>query len=526
MSETNTLRRMLLGAVLTAGALLAAACSPTADQQPDAAGSGDAGPRTLRVMSFNIEWGGTHVRFDSIADAIREARADIVGIQEAEGNLERLADELGWYHSRRAYVISRFPLLDPSTGQGHFVFAEVAPGSIVAVASVHLPSSPSGDDWLRGGRSPAEVAAMERETRLPAIMPVLELLQPLYGAGIPVFMAGDFNAPSHADWTEAAIGQLPHRDIAFEWPVSAAVADAGFRDSFRVVHPDPVADPGFTWWADRPPIEDYNPSDPTRRSRIDYVWYAGAAEVRESLVVGEAGGDGVDIGVTPWPSDHRAVLSVFEVESAPMPEIITTSSRVYDADESIEFIYHSTSAVRPTILLERATEPGDVTPRIRLAAPAQSGTVRLADNGLSAGHYRVSLIDGSGFAASRNEFWILAPDAEPVLEIEGDKFAVGEPLPFRWSGAPGNRHDWIGIFPAPNGDAPNGDTHQTGNANGDTHQYLTYGYVGARSSGSLLLGAESVEAGWPLPAGRYVARLLLADGYALLAETRPFWIAE
>jgi hypothetical protein len=286
-----------------------------------------------------------------------------------------------------------------------------------------------------------------------------------------------------------------------------------------------VADPGFTWWAGRPQIENYNPSDPSRRSRIDYVWYAGAAEVRESFVVGEAGAAGVNLSVSPWPSDHRAVLSVFEVEPAPMPEIITTSSRVYDAEENVEFIYHSTSATLPTILLERATAPGDVTPRIRLTAPAQSGTVRLPDAGLSAGHYRVSLIDGSGFAASRNEFWILPPDAEPALEIEGDRFTVGEPLPFRWSGAPGNRHDWIGIFPATNGDM-NGDTHQVDATNGDTHQYLTYGYVGARSSGSVLLGPETVEADWPLPAGRYVARLLLDDGYALLAETQPFRIAE
>jgi endonuclease/exonuclease/phosphatase family metal-dependent hydrolase len=502
-------------------------------------------------MSFNIEWGGTHVRFDSIAEAIREARADIVGIQEAEGNLERLAAELGWYHSRRNYVISRFPLVDPSAGEGNFLFVEVAPGEVVAVASVHLPSSPSGADWLRGGRSPAEVAAMEREVRLPAIEPVLETLQPLHAAGVPVFLIGDFNAPSHADWTEAAIGKLPHRDLTFEWPVSRAVVESGFRDSFRTVHPDPVLDPGFTWWAGRPQIEDYNPADPSRRSRIDYVWFAGAVEVTESLVVGEADADGVDIAVTPWPSDHRAVLSGFEVEPAPMPEILATDRRVYEAGEVVEFTYRSSTSAQPAIVLERATEPGLVTPRIRLTAPAQSGTVRLPDAELAAGHYEVSLLDPAGFAASRNEFWILAPDALPTLEVAGDHFTVGEPLPFHWSGAPGNRYDWIGIFPAPNEDtprsstaAPNEDTHRSspanGDANGDTHQslspadgliegaqeYLAYGYVDARSSGQLLLGPETVETDWPLPPGRYVARLLLDDGYEVLAEASPFTVTD
>lgn len=536
-----------LGPVL----VVLAACGPAADDdtptQPE-----DAGRVTLRVMSFNIEWGGTHVRFDSIAEAIREARADIVGIQEAEGNLERLAQDLGWYYNRRNYVVSRFPLIDPSAGQGRFLFAEVTPGKIVAVASVHLPSSPSGPDWLRSGRTADEVAAMEREVRLPAIEPLLGILQALHERGVPVFLTGDFNAPSHADWTEAAVGKLPQRELAFDWPVSRAVAEAGFRDSFRAVHPDPVADPGFTWWAGRPQIEDYNPSDPTRRSRIDYVWYAGPVEVTESIVVGEADGEGVDLAVTPWPSDHRAVLSVFEVEPAPLPEIITTDQRVYEAGEPVEFTYHSATMAQPAILLERALEPGEVTPRMRFTAPARSGTVRLPDAGLSAGHYEVSLLDAAGFTVSSNEFWVLPQDSRTTLTILGDRFAVGEPLPFEWSGAPGNRHDWIGIFPAPKNEdthqleaiedthrseqanqpneQPNEDIHRN-ERNGDTHQpanndYLTYGYIDARSSGSMLLDADTVDAEWPVPPGRYVARLLVDDGYETLAETARFTIAE
>lgn len=502
--------------------LLAAACGP-ADEDPAEIAPPAEGRVTLRIMSFNIEWGGTHVRFESVAEAIRKARADIVGVQEAEGNLERLADRLGWHHSRRNYVISRFPLIDPAAGQGRFLFVEVRPREIVTVSSVHLPSSPSGPDWLRSGRSPEAVAAMEREVRLPAIEPVLAPLKALHEAGMPVFLTGDFNAPSHADWTEAAVGKLLHRAIAFDWPVSRAVEDAGFADSYRSVRPDPVRDPGFTWWAGRPQIADYNPSDPTRRSRIDYVWYAGPAVATESLLVGEEHADGVDITVTPWPSDHRAVLSVFEVDPAPMPDIITTSRRVYEAGEDIDFTYYSSAAAQPTILLERAMAPGEITPRIRSAAPAPSGTVRLPDATLSAGHYKVSLLDAAGFTVSRNEFWILPENSEASLTIAGDRFSVGEPLPFAWSGAPGNRHDWIGIFPS-----PDEDTHPSGNEDGneDTQRYLTYGYVDARSSGSMLLDGETVEADWPLPPGRYVAQLLVDDGYEVLAESGTFTIAE
>lgn len=509
----NRIIRSTHRAALAVCALLIVACSSTSDEGNATADEAAAGGHvTLRVMSFNIEWGGSHVRFASLADAIRAARADVVGIQEAEGNLAQLADDLGWYYSRRNYVISRFPLIDPDAGLGRFLYVEVAPGRVVAMANLHLPSSPSGTSWLRSGRTAADVASMEREVRLPPIEAVLGTLATIADRAMPVFLTGDFNAPSHADWTEAAVGKFPHRDLAFQWPVSRAVADAGFRDSFRTVHPDPVTHPGFTWWAGRPRIEDYNPSDPTRRSRIDFVWYAGPSEVSASLVVGEADAEGVDIAVSPWPSDHRAVVSVFDTVPAPMPTLIASGERVYTAGENVELTYQAASDTPPTLLLERVTAASEMTPRIRLAGPAASGTVRLPDGGLPAGHYRVSLLDPAGFALSRNEFWILQRDASPTLEISGERFPVGEALPFAWSAAPGNRYDWVGIFPA---DAPS-----------DSHAYLTYGYVDARSSGSMLLGAENAEADWPLPPGDYVARLLLDDGFEILAESTPFTVTD
>ena len=123
----------------------------------------------LNVMTFNIEWGGTHVSWDNVVEAIRSADADIVAVQEAEGNLVRLAGEFGWYFDRRNYVISRFPVLDPPGADGRYVFVEVAPGRIVALANVHLPSDPYGPDRVRDGAAPDEVLALERRVRLAAI---------------------------------------------------------------------------------------------------------------------------------------------------------------------------------------------------------------------------------------------------------------------------------------------------------------------------------------------------------------------
>ena len=101
-------------------------------------------------------------------------------------------------------------------------------------------------------RPPRRSSSSSRTPGCPAIQERLDVLPDLVEAGIPTFLTGDFNAPSHLDWTEAAVGLRPHVKYAMPWPVSMAVEAAGFRDAYRELHPDPVADPGLTWWAGRP----------------------------------------------------------------------------------------------------------------------------------------------------------------------------------------------------------------------------------------------------------------------------------
>ncbi len=504
-------RRLAGVTVLATIALTFVACGDAADKRVatpvEETVSDEA---TLRVMAFNIEWGGTHVRFAGLADAIREAGADIVAIQEPEGNLPRLAADLGWHYSRRSYVISRYPLIDPPEGNGHYVYVEVLPGKVVAVASVHLPSDPYGPEWLRDGRSIEDVLALERQLRLAAIEPVLQALDGVQQRGYPVFLAGDFNAPSHEDWTEASLRTFEHRGVPVEWPVSKATFDAGFRDAYRSAHPDPVTHPGFTWWAGRPPIEDYNPSDVSQRDRIDFVWYSGPAQLVESRLVGEQAADGVDIAIDPWPSDHRGVVAEFRTKPVALHALVATDKRIYSIGERVQIVHQASDESAHNILLKHINEQSSVTPQIRLPAEGVFGRSWLPDEPLAIGRFELSLIDGTGFAVSRNEFWIVDDDATPVLQVGGARHAIGDPLLFAWQHAPGNRNDWIGIFDAA--------------ASADSEAYLTYGYVGARPSGRMHLGADTVEDAWPLPAGDYVARLLLDDGFVLLAESAPFTI--
>jgi exonuclease III len=317
-----------------------------------------ADPVTIRVMVFNIEEGGAGVDFAKVVEAIRRADADIVAIQEAMGSTARVAEALDWaYASHRTQVVSRYPLILPAETDGVSAYVEVRPGYVVALASVHPPAEPYGPELALAGGSADEVMALERRIRLPRLDRPLALLPRLAEAGIPVFLLGDFNAPSHLDWTAATVGLRPHVRTPIEWPVSLAIEAAGFRDSWREIHPDPVADPGLTWWAERPPTGGYEPGPDTPDDRIDIIYAAGPSVTTDCRIVGEPGRPDVAISVDPWPSDHRAVVASFKVEPSPMPEphdavITTTASALIEPTGSVRL-----RTSKPTF---RVGEPIDV----------------------------------------------------------------------------------------------------------------------------------------------------------------------
>ncbi|MGH2511625.1 MAG: endonuclease/exonuclease/phosphatase family protein [Candidatus Limnocylindrales bacterium] len=280
-----------------------------------------AAPDVIRVMVFNIENGGTGVALDRVVEAIRRADPDIVALEEAMGNAGPIAAALGWgFASNRSQLISRHPIVDPSAGEGVFEFVEIRLGRVVAVANVHLPSEPYGPSLVRQGVGWDAVVDLESRVRLPEIERILGHVAGLAQAGIPLIVLGDFNAPSHLDWTAGREGPGILARPAIAWPVSRAVAVAGLRDSWREVHGDPRSKPGFTWWAARPPVgrDDPGPADP--EDRIDFIYCAGPIETVDSQLVGEAGRPDVAIAVMPWPSDHRALVSSFRVRGAANPD--------------------------------------------------------------------------------------------------------------------------------------------------------------------------------------------------------------
>jgi len=451
-------------------------------------------PATLRVMVFNVEYGGDLVDFGKTIEAIQRAEPDVVLIEEAWGHIPRLAAALGWpEHDIRHQVLSRRPLLDPPDADARYLFVETTPGCVVAVANVHLPSDPGVADVLRRGRSVEEAMEVERRSRLRALEPTLAALAPFVRSGMPVLLGGDFNARSHLD------------PPLHPWPTSRAIAAAGFKDVYRGAHPDAVAKPGHTWWAARPQVPGWNPSPTAAQTRIDQLHAAGPVRVSDAKVVGEGGRPGVDIGVSPWPSDHRAIVATLELVPSAAPVLVTAWPQRVVRGEPLRVRSRATDPGARVVLVPRGVDPASIS----AAREATRVDLEYPTRDLPAGAYEIVVLDTGGRGGVTASFWVAEKNSPPVVALAGASIRSGMPLEARWSNAPGNRWDWVGVYP--DGIDPKADASEP----------LLWRHTRATVEGVARLDATAEGPGWPLKPGAYRLFLFEDDAYAPLADA-PF----
>jgi len=266
----------VLAAVVVAGSTAAATASAAT---------------TLRVLSFNIWQQGSHGGIDAVVTEIRAAGANVVALQETGGSATTdIANALGWQHTDPGWdidVISALPIEAQDWASWNDTGAKSIAAKIagVWVYSVHLDYTKYGPYNACNDQDSVETILADESNRTRQAEQITE-----WTASSPAILAGDFNSPSHLDWTAATAST--HCGYTIDWPTTKAFEAGGFADSFRTAHPDPVADPGTTWSPEYPPPE---PQD-----RIDYVLYRGVPTTGSATV----GGGG-------WPSDHLSVVSDF-----------------------------------------------------------------------------------------------------------------------------------------------------------------------------------------------------------------------
>lgn len=272
----------------------------------------------LKIVTMNLWVGGSQVDNGHAKQVqfLASTNADVIGFQETSGTAgARLARALGYYHSDKddTSVLSRYPIAEVLPGTHYATAARIAldgEGSQVIVWSAHLGYTPYGPyDFCFDHMSVDQVLKREAESgRTPQMQEIVGVIKTQIPATdkVPVFLVGDFNAPSQLDWTEA--NKAAHCNIGYvPWPTSDIPLKAGLNDTYRELFPDPRTHPAITWSPVHPASEE--PPD-----RLDFMYYNGAVNVLESepMVVG-----------TPkfvpnqadneWPSDHKAFYSTYQL---------------------------------------------------------------------------------------------------------------------------------------------------------------------------------------------------------------------
>ena len=318
--------------------------------------------RELKVLQMNLWHEGTQVKggFDAIANEIVRLDPDIVMFSEIRNYhgkkfmpriLKALEERGAAYNGEHSAfgdvsTITKHKIIDhhPIRVRGNSLSKTriEIDNKIVVVYSCHLdythdasflPRGYSGTTWKKLDGPVTDNRAIEKagreSTRGEGLQAVLADADT--EKGNIILIGGDFNEPSHLDWNEKTKDLWDHNGTVVNWECSMMLEEKGYVDSYRKIHPNPVTHPAFTFpaylegvaikrlaWA---PTSD-------ERCRLDYIHYMPhkKLKVKSSNVVGpeysiirgqkgkETSKDKIITPLNVWPSDHKAMLTVFKLK--------------------------------------------------------------------------------------------------------------------------------------------------------------------------------------------------------------------
>lgn len=342
----------------------------------------------VKFMHLNIWLDGTGVpnALTYIRDVVASVNPDIVSFVEVFNDsgdwTTKIVNELasiGIYYFRGhvegsdASIISKYPITasGPLLSSAVSIFDVDINGKSIVVASAHLDYTyyacylPRG--YNCGGSAPY---AGWNQIGSPEPHPVTDLtiiseqnlgskrdeqigafLNYMDNETRPIVLMGDFNEPSHADWTTNQANMFDHNGVVYQWNTTSSLDGHNFTDAFRKVYPDEVLNPGITWpsFATGVGTTSWTPKSDDR-DRIDYIFYKGTGvEAVNAAIVGPKGSyakgllstDNTDndnflAETLPWPSDHKGVFSTISIPAAsdsatfsPLPQSSSSEIKVF-----------------------------------------------------------------------------------------------------------------------------------------------------------------------------------------------------
>lgn len=320
----------------------------------------------LKVLQINIWQEGTKIEngFEAVVNAVAQADADVVFFNEVYNVkgyrfVPRMIEALklhdktyyGLDGPRSVAILAKYPIIDRQVvfpkdkGNGSIVRVTFEMNGYTFAAytahldyrhyACYLPRGYNGTTWKKMENPVTDSDSILEQSRLSdrkmAITAFREAAQNDIASGRLILLAGDFNEPSHLDWQENTKNLWEHRGAVVGWDCSSMLYLAGFKDAYRVLHPDPVTHPGFTFPSDNERV-DINKltwaPDADERERIDFIYYypdeknfipvkAVLLGPQRSIIHSRRELEtSSDIFVEPradWPTDHKAVIVVFKV---------------------------------------------------------------------------------------------------------------------------------------------------------------------------------------------------------------------
>ncbi|KAI6190493.1 Endo/exonuclease/phosphatase domain-containing protein [Aphelenchoides bicaudatus] len=293
-------------------------------------------PTTLKLMTFNTWLIGSSVNdgLAKIAKHIKLVDPDIVGLQEIVSNdkfyqlIELLGDPwtYAYINDSNSAIVTKHKVVQNSTyvvqaGIGaqilidekipvnaysmHLAYRAYGPYALYNKLVKNFKAVDIGESWPSYSR----VNNIKNLIADKKFQHALKLTN-----SIPLIVFGDFNTPSHLDWTEEAKDQ--HEGIVYKWPATHLLqTKTKLVDTYREVYPNPSTHPGITWST----IYDFSSSEwnwsiPEPHDRIDFIYYRSQQlrTIDSQPYAGEFKPYPADVKQNDWPSDHYAVVSKLE----------------------------------------------------------------------------------------------------------------------------------------------------------------------------------------------------------------------
>lgn len=324
--------------------------------------AGASAPDTLKVLQLNIwnQCSNVDGAVESIIDVLDQTGPDIAFLCEMSGPdrnfMEHITSGLrkrgkhyfGIHPGHSTGILSRYALGDAGSAfsiEGGSCPATKATvtvrGKKITLYSVHwdythyecyMPRGYSGTTWKKLQAPVSDSDSILKANRLSlrdeGVAAFINDAAGEIARGNIVIMGGDFNEPSHLDWQSDTKDLRDHNGLAIDWDCSVMLQNAGFRDAYRELYPDPVTHPAMTWPAGNRAADMKRLvwiPDRDDRDRIDFIYYRPDPSLtlhdmiivgpREDVSTGEIiSPETSDRFLTPsciWPSDHKGNLATF-----------------------------------------------------------------------------------------------------------------------------------------------------------------------------------------------------------------------